>query len=54
MNQVLLHCIQIYLKSLTKVRWKIKIYILVFQTQKKNYQKDKCSIEGGLYKEWYI
>jgi hypothetical protein len=21
---------------------------------KKNYQKDKCSIQGGLYKGWYI
>jgi hypothetical protein len=35
MNQVLLHYIQIYLKNLAKMRWKIKIYILIFQTQKK-------------------
>jgi hypothetical protein len=54
MNQVLLHYIQIYLKNLAKVRWKIKTYILIFQTQKNNYQKDKCSIQGGLYKGWYI
>jgi hypothetical protein len=33
---------------------KIETYILIFQTQKTNYQKDKCSIQGGLYKGWYI
>jgi hypothetical protein len=48
-SQVLLHCIQIYLKKLAKVRWKIKTYILIFQTQKNIYQKDKCSIQGELY-----
>jgi hypothetical protein len=53
-NQVLLHCIQIYLKKLTKVKWNIEAYILIFQTQNKNYQKDKCSIQGELYKRWYI
>jgi len=26
----------------------------LFETQKQNYQKDKCSIQGGLYKGWYI
>ncbi len=26
-------CIQIYLKNLAKVRWKIETYILIFQTQ---------------------
>ncbi len=41
-------------KNLTKVKWKIKTYILLFQTQKKNYQKDKCLIQCGVYKGWYI
>jgi hypothetical protein len=54
MSQVLLHCIQIYLKNLTKVRWKIKTYILIFKPKKINSQKDKCSIQNGLYKGWYI
>jgi len=52
-SQVLLHCMQIYLKNLAKMRWKIETYILTFQTQKK-LQKDKCSIQGGLYKGHYI
>jgi len=34
-NEVLLHCIQIYLSNLTKIRWKFETYILIFQTQKK-------------------
>jgi hypothetical protein len=54
MNQVLLHCIQIYLRNLAKVKWKIEIYILTFQTPKNNYQKDKCLIQGAFYKGWYI
>jgi hypothetical protein len=29
-SQVWLHCIQIYLKNLAKVRWKIETYILIF------------------------
>jgi hypothetical protein len=33
-NQILLHCIQIYLRNLTKVRWKLETYILIFQIQK--------------------
>jgi len=53
-SQVLLHCMQIYLKNLTKVKWKIETYILIFQNQKTIYQKNKCSIQGGLYKGWYI
>jgi hypothetical protein len=53
-NQILLHCIQIYLKNLAKVKWKIETYTLIFQTQKENYQKDKCSIQSVLYKGWYI
>jgi hypothetical protein len=32
-SQVLLHCIQIYLRNLTKARWKIETYILIFQTK---------------------
>jgi hypothetical protein len=44
--------IQIYFKNLAKMRSKIETYILIFQTQKKNYQKDKCSILGALHKGW--
>jgi hypothetical protein len=54
MNQVLLHCIQNYLKNLAKVKRKFETYILIFQAQKRNNQKDKYSIQGGLYKGWYI
>jgi hypothetical protein len=36
------------------MRRKIETYILIFETQKKIYQKDKCSIQGGLYKGLYI
>jgi hypothetical protein len=43
-SQMLLHCIQIYWKNLEKMGWKIKTYILIFQTQIFFYQKDKCSI----------
>jgi len=32
-SQVLLHCMQIYLKNLAKMKWKIEAYILIFQTQ---------------------
>jgi hypothetical protein len=35
------------------MRWKFEIYILIFQTQF-FYQKDKCSIQGGLHKWRYI
>jgi hypothetical protein len=35
MNQILLHCIQIYMRNLAKVRWKIETYILIFETPKK-------------------
>ncbi len=41
----MLHYIQIYLGNLAKMRWKIEIYILTFLTQRKNYQKNKCSIQ---------
>jgi hypothetical protein len=41
-------------EKLGKVRWKIKTYVLIFQNQTKDYQEDKCSIQGGLYKAWYI
>jgi hypothetical protein len=34
-SQILLHCMQIYLKNLARLRWKIETYILIFQTQKK-------------------
>jgi hypothetical protein len=30
---------QIYLKNLAKVRWKIETYIVIFQTQKNNTKK---------------
>jgi hypothetical protein len=38
-SQVLLHCIQIYLRNLTKMKWKIETYILIFQAQKKQLPK---------------
>jgi hypothetical protein len=34
--------------------WKFETYILIFQTQKEIYQKNKISIQGGFYKGWYI
>jgi hypothetical protein len=33
-SQVLLHCMQIYLRNMIKMRWKIETYILIFETQK--------------------
>jgi hypothetical protein len=41
-------------ENLAKVKWKIETYVLIFETLKKNYQHDKCSIQGGLCKAWYI
>jgi hypothetical protein len=39
MNKILLHCIQIYLKNLTKMRRKFETYISIFQAQKKKKTK---------------
>jgi hypothetical protein len=36
------------------MRWKIETYILIFQTLKHNYQKDKCSIQDEFYKRCTI
>ncbi len=41
-------------EKINKSEMNIEAYILIFQTQNKNYQKDKCSIQGELYKRWYI
>ncbi len=34
-------------EKLSKREMKIETYILIFQTQIKNYRKDKCSIQDG-------
>jgi hypothetical protein len=49
-SQVLLHCMQIYLKNLAKMRWKIETHILTFQTQK-NYKKINVQSKVGFTKD---
>jgi hypothetical protein len=41
-------------EKLGKSLMKIETYILIFQTQKISYKKDKYSIQGQFYKGWYI